>query len=225
MVPFIVDQLYGWKLRQIEKISIAGVQSRFYYLSFPGYMYMLQDLFKDFRVKENDTLIFTLNGSKTINCRIYQDNGMEIDYVYRSGRKKGGGSVEWIWNSEPQTATGQVDSLRNATQHGQMPGNAAVNDPTFTAILTSGDLDKKTHGLFIPEYIKPSRGRWMRSHNINFITDKGLWMIGIAQTGKNARFSAGWNSFVRDNMYTAGQHLHFRMVEQADVIEFHISKI
>lgn len=106
MVPFIVDQLYGWKLRQIEKISIAGVQSRFYYLSFPGYMYMLQDLFKDFRVKENDTLIFTLNGSKTINCRIYQDNGMEIDYVYRSGRKKGGGSVEWIWNSEPQTATG-----------------------------------------------------------------------------------------------------------------------
>ena len=106
MVPFIVDELYGWKLRQIKKISIGGVESRFYYLAFPGYIYMLQDSFKYLRVKENDTLIFKLNESKTISCRIYDANGMEIDYVYRRGRNTDASAGSWIWSFDAETATG-----------------------------------------------------------------------------------------------------------------------
>ncbi|KAL1811215.1 hypothetical protein ACET3Z_021280 [Daucus carota] len=121
--------------------------------------------------------------------------------------------------------TGQVDSLSNTTQEGHMIEDAAVNEDSFTAKLTSGNLDKKTHGLFIPEALKPANGRWMRSQKFNFITDKGLWKIGISLTANKPRFSAGWNSFVRGNKYTPGQHLHFRMVEQEGLIEFHISKI
>ena len=42
---------------------------------------------------------------------------------------------------------GQVDSLSNTTQEGHMIEDAAVNEDSFTAKLTSGNLDKKTHGL------------------------------------------------------------------------------
>lgn len=71
--------------------------------------------------------------------------------------------------------------------------------------------------------IKPHSDKWKRGQIINLRTDKGFWSTGIAFAGYKARFSAGWNKFVRDNDYTAGQRLTFKMVELSDVIEFEIT--
>lgn len=106
MVPFLVEQMYGWKLRQIKKISIGGVERSFYYLSFPGYIYMLADLFREYDVKENDTLIFTINESNTISYRIYQSNGMEVEYGRRPGKKSEDNAADWIWSFDLSSGKG-----------------------------------------------------------------------------------------------------------------------
>ncbi|KAL1824226.1 hypothetical protein ACET3Z_011004 [Daucus carota] len=97
-------------------------------------------------------------------------------------------------------------------------------DRMIMLLIGSGAL-KKISNQFIPHTIKPAGGVWKRTQKIKFITDKGVWDIGITNTGARPRFSAGWNKFIRGNEYTAGQKLMFRLVEHDDYIDFLISKI
>ena len=57
------------------------------------------------------------------------------------------------------------------------------------------------------------------------MTDKGVWDIGITNTPIRPRFSAGWNKFIRDNEYRAGQMLNFTLIEHDEYTDFIIRKV
>ncbi|KAL1803070.1 hypothetical protein ACET3Z_031717 [Daucus carota] len=191
-----------------------------------GYMYLLEDLFRDFRVKRNDTLIFKMNESDTLLCRVYDCNGMEIGYDYRPGKQATNRSPEWIWSFEQSTDRGQIELMKYAADEDNMQIDESDNLTDFSPHLTEGNVDKKMHGLFIPAIsIKPQGGKWKRSQSIRLRTDKGVWIVGITVAGKKAIFCAGWNKFVRDNIYVAGQRLNLRLVDRSEPMEFEITKI
>ncbi|KAL1816402.1 hypothetical protein ACET3Z_018976 [Daucus carota] len=225
MVPFLVNQFYRWKLTQIKILYVGGLDWGFKYKPFPGYIYNLEDMIKHFRLKMKETIVFTFNESDVMYARVYQSNGVEINYRSRIKQGQADDADEWIWSFEeiPESGVGGDEDI--GIDDPMAVEDDAVVNREFETCLTAGNVDKKTHGLFIPHTIKPASGIWKKTQKIKFITEKGVWDIGIINTAVRPRFSAGWNKFIRGNEYTAGQKLMFRMVEHDDYIDFLISKI
>ncbi|WOH09637.1 hypothetical protein DCAR_0729095 [Daucus carota subsp. sativus] len=223
MVPFMVNEFYMWKLKQIKLLSVGGLGWGVRYRPFPGYIYNLEEMLMYYKLKPKETIIFTLNETDVLYGRVYQCNGAEIDYQSRAKHEHDHNADEWIWSFEERTNSG-------GDEEQSFDDEMAVDDDAgnlleFTTCLTGGNVDKKTHGLFIPQTIQPSCGVWKRTQKIKFITEKGVWDIGITNTEERPRFSAGWNKFIRDNGYKAGQMLNFRLVEHDDYADFIISKV
>lgn len=56
-----------------------------------------------------------------------------------------------------------------------------------------------------------------------FSSEAWVWNIGLAKTDGRARFSAGWNRFVREFEAEVNDILVFKMVEEEYDIVFQIS--
>lgn len=68
----------------------------------------------------------------------------------------------------------------------------------------------------IPRYITPRNREWKAGDKVTLVTDNGNWPLGIVMSHGRARFSAGWNKFVRDNRLRNSQVLVFTLVESDD---------
>ncbi|WOH11396.1 hypothetical protein DCAR_0830880 [Daucus carota subsp. sativus] len=200
-IAFIIDEFHGGKLRKIKKISVAGVEWNFILQTPAGIIHNLEDMFRRFDVKENDTIIFTLNESDVLYGRICnagaESNNIDLD-----------------------NAVGTEDDATDVKQ--------------FTTYLSAGNVDKKTDGLVSIGFElvkvhsfcnKPACGKWKRRQKIWLKTDRGVRETRITTGGSNPSFSAGWNKFIGENEYEDGEGLNFRLAENHDFIDFHITKI
>ena len=97
MVPFMVNEFYMWKLKQIKLLSVGGLSWGVRYRPFPGYIYNLEEMLTYYKLKPKETIIFTLNETDVLYGRVYQCNGAEIDYQSRAKHEHDDNADEWIW--------------------------------------------------------------------------------------------------------------------------------
>ncbi|KAK1388930.1 hypothetical protein POM88_017108 [Heracleum sosnowskyi] len=94
----------------------------------------------------------------------------------------------------------------------------------FTAVLTKSNIDKSTHGVYIPKSITPRNRSWKSGERVLLTTDAGSWTVGVVCSKATTRFSAGWNTFAGKNEFITNQRLVFTMKEEADGIVFEVEK-
>ncbi|KAK1361406.1 hypothetical protein POM88_045880 [Heracleum sosnowskyi] len=94
----------------------------------------------------------------------------------------------------------------------------------FTAVLTKSNIDKSTHGVYIPKSITPRNRSWKFGERVLLTTDAGSWTVGVVCSKATTRFSAGWNTFAGKNEFITNQRLVFTMKEEADGIVFEVEK-
>ena len=107
MVPFLVNEFYRWKLSQIKLLYVGGLDWGFKYKPFSGYIYNLEDIIMHFILKEKETIIFTFNESDIMYGRVYQSNGVEIDYRSRTKNGQADSAEDWIWSFEEKPKSGK----------------------------------------------------------------------------------------------------------------------
>ena len=106
MLPFLVNEFYRWNLLHVQMLYVGGLDWGVKYKQFPGYIYNLEDMIRLFRLKKNETIIFTFNDSDVLYGRIYQSNGVEIDYQYRANHEHDDSTGDSIWSFEETPKSG-----------------------------------------------------------------------------------------------------------------------
>ncbi|KAL8128308.1 hypothetical protein AgCh_015047 [Apium graveolens] len=106
---------YGEKLLLVNKIEVYGKQWSIYYNYMEGYMSHLSEMLHCFKVVEDETIILIIDEGSVLHCRIYQNDGKEIDYGSRITGDAGKKSGQWIWALWPTPSVISRSSGRTQT--------------------------------------------------------------------------------------------------------------
>lgn len=98
VVPREIKEIYQRKLIHTRKIEINGEIWPICYNYNGGYITNLKGMIDRFSLREKDTIIFTMNKSKVMYARIYQEDGKEIDYENRKSENTNLATSGWFWD-------------------------------------------------------------------------------------------------------------------------------
>lgn len=78
---------------------------------------------------------------------------------------------------------------------------------------------------YIPSSIRHHDRQWRSSEKIILRTKTGEWMVGLSVLRGNARCSAGWNKFSKDNKLKKNETLTFTMIgDEGNGVIFNVTK-
>lgn len=95
VVPSLVMLKYSARLSSIEKMLVGEHEIFVSYNSNNGFLNGIGYLMDIFNLREKDILCFTMHDGDMMTARIFQEDGMEIDY--RKSRDKGKDVVVGEW--------------------------------------------------------------------------------------------------------------------------------
>ncbi|KAK1366480.1 hypothetical protein POM88_042041 [Heracleum sosnowskyi] len=196
VVPKCFKETYGQMMSEVNRIEIGG-EKRFIFYSFIG-------------GKEKENVAKEDNEQKE-----------KLDI----------GNVKDDWQSFKLQNRDSSSGMEIEAQESENEEEEMIQDheqmdlpQQFTAVLTKSNIDKSTHGVYIPKSITPRNRSWKSGERVLLTTDAGSWTVGVVCSKATTRFSAGWNTFAGKNEFITNQRLVFTMKEEADGIVFEVEK-
>ncbi|KAK1373883.1 hypothetical protein POM88_030076 [Heracleum sosnowskyi] len=196
---------------------------------------------------------FQVNGESWFICynyiggygRIYQEDGLEIDYVSRSTYESSEAISNCFWDFDCDMVSEEmqlmvIDNIEDETAavgievaaHDNLAENVEINEDVmndeileFSVALKVSHVNHSSHGVHIPSHVSARNRDWQSGEEVMLRTDVGTWMVRIVFNNGSPRFSAGWNKFARDNKFIVNQKLVFTLIEEDDVIVFDIQSV
>ncbi|KAK1401320.1 hypothetical protein POM88_000925 [Heracleum sosnowskyi] len=203
VVPKCFKETYGQMMSEVNRIEVGG-EKRFIFYSFIG------------------GCIFIISGKEKENVA-KEDNEKK--------EKLDIGNVKDDWHTfelqNRDSSSGmEIEAHESENEEEEMIEDHEQMDLPlqFTAVLTKSNINKSTHGVYIPKSITPRNRRWKSGERVLLTTDVGSWTVGVVTSKATTRFSAGWNTFAGKNEFITNQRLVFTMNEEADGIVFEVEK-
>lgn len=111
VVPREIKEIYKMKLIHTRKIEVNGESWPICYNFYGGYITNLKGMIDRFSLRVNDTIIFTMNKSKAMFARIYQQDGKEIDYENWKFENSNLATSGWFWDVNFNKESGIIDII------------------------------------------------------------------------------------------------------------------
>lgn len=107
----MVKTLYSEKLQKLEEVEAGGQRFPIWYSSADGILLDFEEMFQYFNVRKNETIVFTIEDSNVLNARVYQFDGLEIDYYRRTLKSSISPTADYFWNFEWMWQIGIIDTF------------------------------------------------------------------------------------------------------------------
>lgn len=111
VVPKCFKDIYGKKLNDIRILKVGGQSCFILYNYKRGYLANLEKMIGRFKLKGNETMVFTVNSTNVMHGRIYDRDGKEIDYENHAFGIQNNGMSGSFWDVEWDLDTGIVSFL------------------------------------------------------------------------------------------------------------------
>ncbi|KAK1352216.1 hypothetical protein POM88_053480 [Heracleum sosnowskyi] len=230
VVPKQIKEYYARNLIHMRKFQVYGESWFICYNYIGGYVTNLKLMMDRFKLRPKETIIFTIDKSKMMQGRIYQEDGLEIDYVSRSTYESSEAISNCFWDVDCDMVSAVVGI--EVAAHDNLAENVEINEDVmndeileFSVALKVSHVNQSSHGVHIPSHVSARNRAWQSGEEVMLRTDVGTWMVRIVFNNGSPRFSAGWNKFARDNKFIVNQKLVFTLIEEDDVIVFDIQSV
>ncbi|KAL1813306.1 hypothetical protein ACET3Z_023371 [Daucus carota] len=225
-LPRLVNKKHFEKLYRMNQIYVGGESWFIFYNERNGYIRNLQDMMKRFNVMEKDAIVFCIDDSNVLTGRIYRSDGMEIQYQRNDQNMQHSYLDDWFLKPDIDFESGVLWLFLSSESEYSAGGEDELdNEMQFTIKISSGVVDKRSHGVCIPKNIHPPNHEWKKGDETVIETDKGIWTLGLVIHHTRARFCSGWNKFVRDNGFKVNDVLHWRLIEEEGSPKFVVIKL
>ena len=84
VVPKLVKEKYIEELQNARKLDVCGQRFKIFYNANEGLVFNLGQVMELFKLRRNELIIFKFGDRNIIFGRVYQQDGMEIDYYKRT---------------------------------------------------------------------------------------------------------------------------------------------
>lgn len=107
VVPRLIKEKCGEELKYMKTLVVQGDRFFVFYDSDEGLLYPLDEVIHYYKVKKNEIIIFKLEDNNVLNGRLYQSDGLEIDYYRRTFENPKYTDNDCFWNFECMAIPGK----------------------------------------------------------------------------------------------------------------------
>ncbi|KAK1378495.1 hypothetical protein POM88_025239 [Heracleum sosnowskyi] len=149
VVPKWIKDIYGTKLKNINALEIGGKRVFIFYNYTGGYLTNLERMMDYFKLRQRETIIFTMNNSSVLSGRIFQPDGKEIDYGCRFLETSDDEFSIWFWNVKWNSESEiQLEQIHENGEEDAMD-DEHMDDMMmeFSVCLTLSNVNMSSHGV------------------------------------------------------------------------------
>ncbi|WOG92811.1 hypothetical protein DCAR_0312087 [Daucus carota subsp. sativus] len=222
-IPRVFSKIPGLRIPEdVNLVLKNGERFVAKYSSKENMLSGMKNMIRRYSIRATDVMIFSLTNSSTFVVSLFKISGMESKYIVANEDGGEGGSnveEEDIMVTADDSGEGLEDVPNendpNNAEHGIVDAGGVANElVSFRVVLKPSHVDKKQHGLYLPQNMYGTYKEWTASTIIRLMCDGRISFVSLLRSGRICRFGKGWSEFTTDHNLLEGQEIQLDYVDE-----------